>query len=436
MQITRGDTKNYKFKRVNKTDDSVITTRPDTMYLTVKFDYNVDNVLFQKELDNGIKFDEETSYYYFTIKPSDTNELPYGKYVYDIEVTDHGKVTTIAIGEIDLTEEVTFYTNKENGGVNGEDVTIEDDEIEEIVTMEEYAPIIEGGGTGDYNDLSNKPSINDISLEGNKTLDDLGIQAKGDYALKEELPDTTGIKHDIENLTELVTENQDNIKNLQKADIASFNTSKPSDDGLVTINAVTKNNQNIQAFNIYNGLDAKYPYAAFGTQSAKELDERIKQLEEGGESSDNIPTYYFDGNTSSEENKKMFDEISSKISSGEKFAFFMINQSYPDMLVPCSHYSNNSSTLTFYYDRFGSTENGAYGVKYNQNIRYIVLYNKSKRVITMSNQYINSAEYSSGLISASNTNAWTPSTDYGLVHKKFVQDSIKQAITGALEGEY
>lgn len=41
------------------------------------------------------------------------------------------------------------------------------------------------GGTDDYNDLSNKPTINNIILEGNKTLADLGIQAAGDYATKD-----------------------------------------------------------------------------------------------------------------------------------------------------------------------------------------------------------------------------------------------------------
>ena len=33
-------------------------------------------------------------------------------------------------------------------------------------------------GSGDYNDLTNKPSINSVSLVGNKTLDDLDIQSK------------------------------------------------------------------------------------------------------------------------------------------------------------------------------------------------------------------------------------------------------------------
>lgn len=35
-----------------------------------------------------------------------------------------------------------------------------------------------GGGTSDYNDLTNKPKINNVELIGNKTLDDLGIQPK------------------------------------------------------------------------------------------------------------------------------------------------------------------------------------------------------------------------------------------------------------------
>lgn len=38
-----------------------------------------------------------------------------------------------------------------------------------------------GGGTTDYVDLSNKPKINNVELNGNKTLDELGIQPKGTY---------------------------------------------------------------------------------------------------------------------------------------------------------------------------------------------------------------------------------------------------------------
>lgn len=34
----------------------------------------------------------------------------------------------------------------------------------------------------DYNPLRNKPAINNVTLQYNKSLDDLGIQEKGDYA--------------------------------------------------------------------------------------------------------------------------------------------------------------------------------------------------------------------------------------------------------------
>lgn len=48
-----------------------------------------------------------------------------------------------------------------------------------------------GGGSGvsDYALLSNKPRINDVVLNGNKTAEELGLQPKGDYALRSELPE-------------------------------------------------------------------------------------------------------------------------------------------------------------------------------------------------------------------------------------------------------
>lgn len=38
-------------------------------------------------------------------------------------------------------------------------------------------PVIGGAGTSDYNELSNKPQINGVTLEGNKSNEDLGIQS-------------------------------------------------------------------------------------------------------------------------------------------------------------------------------------------------------------------------------------------------------------------
>ena len=54
--------------------------------------------------------------------------------------------------------------------------------------VEKEGPTDGGTGTTDYNDLENKPRINGTELSGDKTLEELGIQQKGEYALKEEIP--------------------------------------------------------------------------------------------------------------------------------------------------------------------------------------------------------------------------------------------------------
>lgn len=43
-------------------------------------------------------------------------------------------------------------------------------------------------GGNDYEKATNKPSINGVTLSGNKTLDELGIQSKGNYANSDSIP--------------------------------------------------------------------------------------------------------------------------------------------------------------------------------------------------------------------------------------------------------
>lgn len=54
------------------------------------------------------------------------------------------------------------------------------DNYDELV-IEENETI---GSSNNYNDLYNKPQINEVELKGNKSLDELGIQKKGSYANK------------------------------------------------------------------------------------------------------------------------------------------------------------------------------------------------------------------------------------------------------------
>ena len=62
-----------------------------------------------------------------------------------------------------------------------------------------YKKMIDITGTSNYQELKNKPSINDVELDGNKTLEELGIQQKGEYLESETDPTVPGY---IKNITQ------------------------------------------------------------------------------------------------------------------------------------------------------------------------------------------------------------------------------------------
>lgn len=66
-----------------------------------------------------------------------------------------------------------------------------ENENKRVAFYEEIKEKADIGGTDDYNELQNKPKINDVELLGDRTLENLGIQPSGDYALKSELPTKT-----------------------------------------------------------------------------------------------------------------------------------------------------------------------------------------------------------------------------------------------------
>lgn len=108
LEFPRGDTKVFKFKLTDKNRENLTLSSTDQIYMTVKKDINSNTVIFQKRIGNGIELKED-GYYYVTINPDDTNELPYGQYGYDLEIkTGTGIVKTLVVGSITLTEEYTF----------------------------------------------------------------------------------------------------------------------------------------------------------------------------------------------------------------------------------------------------------------------------------------------------------------------------------------
>lgn len=76
---------------------------------------------------------------------------------------------------------------------NDIEVTLDDNAIE--LEMVNDVVVVEGG-TKDYNLLINKPSINNITLTGNLSLEDLNIQEEGDY------PEETISNSEIEEIFE------------------------------------------------------------------------------------------------------------------------------------------------------------------------------------------------------------------------------------------
>lgn len=56
-----------------------------------------------------------------------------------------------------------------------------------------------GSGTSNYNDLENKPKINNVTLEGNKTSSELGITSDKHFVFTKSTPDSVWeITHNLD----------------------------------------------------------------------------------------------------------------------------------------------------------------------------------------------------------------------------------------------
>lgn len=79
---------------------------------------------------------------------------------------------------------VTTTINSNITNINGNQTNLNSSNLHisaDTTNIPDYVPGSGTGGTTNYNDLSNKPQINSIELVGNRSLDELNIQIKGDY---------------------------------------------------------------------------------------------------------------------------------------------------------------------------------------------------------------------------------------------------------------
>lgn len=111
--MARGDMTVRTFA-VQTKDKLPFTDQFDNIFLTVKKTAEDREFKFQKRLNDGSGIESlGGGKYRFTILPEDTNGLPYGRYVFDIELLIAGALKKTFLGTLELTKEATHSYNEE-----------------------------------------------------------------------------------------------------------------------------------------------------------------------------------------------------------------------------------------------------------------------------------------------------------------------------------
>nr|DAY76043.1 MAG TPA: hypothetical protein [Caudoviricetes sp.] len=97
--VTRGDSASFRLDLIDADGSPFILQQDDKLTFTVKKTTSDKEALISKTVTNAI-----------VLTPSDTNDLPYGKYVYDLQLNRaNGYVETIITpSTLIIGEEVTF----------------------------------------------------------------------------------------------------------------------------------------------------------------------------------------------------------------------------------------------------------------------------------------------------------------------------------------
>lgn len=101
IQLTRGDNATFNIEiNINGSSSNYQRVDGDKLTFTLKKSYNSSSVLVQKDIEGMI----------INLEPSDTSDLKYGTYWYDVQLTtNEGQVyTVIGPSRFEIREEVTF----------------------------------------------------------------------------------------------------------------------------------------------------------------------------------------------------------------------------------------------------------------------------------------------------------------------------------------
>lgn len=96
IAMTRGDTANIVFSAVDDNGQTYTPVANDALRFAVAKKVGADPLF---ELTN-IMSDDATAFWTITIQPNNTNQLKFGDYAFDVQLTHNGEVDTI-IGATD-----------------------------------------------------------------------------------------------------------------------------------------------------------------------------------------------------------------------------------------------------------------------------------------------------------------------------------------------
>lgn len=110
VEFIRGDTQPLKTRITYKNGENVEIDDIDVIVLTCRKGIEKeDTELFKKTKEDFTFLDD---YYHFTIEPEDTQDLEYGKYCCDIEVTLKNNYRKTLFFEYIITGETTFHAEE------------------------------------------------------------------------------------------------------------------------------------------------------------------------------------------------------------------------------------------------------------------------------------------------------------------------------------
>lgn len=111
FEFPRGDNCPLTFVLTDDEKNAIDTMEDTNIYFTVKTSFTEPDALIQKTY-NGGTITKNGNQYTLIINPTDTDNLDYGSYVYDVSLVGQDFKTTILIGRMTLTNEVTFASNE------------------------------------------------------------------------------------------------------------------------------------------------------------------------------------------------------------------------------------------------------------------------------------------------------------------------------------